>query len=50
MHNMFNSLLAFPHLGETLSVVSALIWAFAIILFRVAGKNVHPRIITSCSF
>jgi drug/metabolite transporter (DMT)-like permease len=41
MHNMFNSWLAFPHLGETLSVVSALIWAFAIILFRVAGKNVH---------
>ncbi len=31
-----------PLRGEILSVASALIWASAILLFRVSGKTVHP--------
>jgi drug/metabolite transporter (DMT)-like permease len=30
-----------PHLGEVLSLVSALLWALSVILFRIGGKNVH---------
>ncbi len=30
-----------PHLGEVLSLVSALLWASSVILFRIGGKNVH---------
>jgi drug/metabolite transporter (DMT)-like permease len=41
MHGLFDSLTSLPHLGETLSVLSALIWAFAIIVFRVVGQRVH---------
>jgi len=41
MHGLFDSLTSLPHLGETLSVLSALIWAFAIIIFRVVGQRVH---------
>lgn len=42
MSSPFDSLTSLPHLGETLSVLSALIWAFAIILFRIVGRRVHP--------
>jgi len=31
-----------PHLGETLALASAVVWAVAVILFRTSGKNVHP--------
>jgi len=31
-----------PHLGETLALASAVVWAVAVILFRVSGKDVHP--------
>jgi drug/metabolite transporter (DMT)-like permease len=40
MRTIFDSWLRLPHPGEILSVLSALIWAFAVILFRVAGKKV----------
>lgn len=30
-----------PHLGEVLSLISALLWASSVILFRIGGKNVH---------
>lgn len=41
MPDLFGLPSALPHPGETLSVLSALIWAFAIILFRVVGQRVH---------
>jgi len=31
-----------PYLGEALSLLSAVIWAFAVILFRKSGEKVHP--------
>jgi drug/metabolite transporter (DMT)-like permease len=31
-----------PHLGETLALASAVVWAVAVILFRISGKDVHP--------
>jgi drug/metabolite transporter (DMT)-like permease len=31
-----------PHLGETLALASAIVWAVAVILFRISGKDVHP--------
>jgi drug/metabolite transporter (DMT)-like permease len=31
-----------PHLGEILALASAVVWAVAVILFRVSGKDVHP--------
>ena len=42
MRGLFDSLTSLPYIGETMSVVSALIWGFAVILFRVAGRRVHP--------
>ncbi len=33
---------AFPFLGETLALLSALFWAFAVILFRKSGESAHP--------
>jgi len=41
LSNFFNSMQSLPHLGEGLSLVSALLWAFSVILFRIGGKNVH---------
>jgi len=32
----------FPYAGEVLSLGSAIVWAFAVILFRISGKKVHP--------
>jgi len=37
----FQSLQSVPHLGEALSLVSALLWASSVVLFRIGGKNVH---------
>ena len=30
------------YLGEILSVVAAILWAFAVILFKKSGESVHP--------
>ncbi|MEO0113904.1 MAG: DMT family transporter [candidate division WOR-3 bacterium] len=32
----------FPYLGQTLALLSALAWAFAVILFKKSGETVHP--------
>lgn len=32
----------FPYTGEVLSLGSAVVWAFAVILFRITGRKVHP--------
>lgn len=32
----------FPYLGQTLALLSALTWAFAVILFKKSGETVHP--------
>lgn len=42
MTEFFQSVQSLPFLGEFLSVVSAFVWAIAILLFRVSGKSVHP--------
>jgi drug/metabolite transporter (DMT)-like permease len=31
-----------PYLGESLALITALIWAFAVILFKKSGESVHP--------
>ncbi|KPL17503.1 MAG: hypothetical protein AMJ92_11605 [candidate division Zixibacteria bacterium SM23_81] len=31
-----------PYLGQTLSLLTAVIWAFAVILFKKSGETVHP--------
>lgn len=33
---------AFPFLGEALSILTAVIWAFAVTLFKKSGESVHP--------
>jgi drug/metabolite transporter (DMT)-like permease len=42
MAGIFETLQASPLRGEILSVGSALVWAVAVLLFRVSGRNVHP--------
>jgi len=42
MAHFFDSLGRLPFLGEGLSVLAALFWAGAIILFRVVGRDIHP--------
>jgi drug/metabolite transporter (DMT)-like permease len=32
----------YPYLGQTLALLSAVIWAFAVILFKKSGETVHP--------
>ena len=32
----------FPNFGETLALVTAVTWAFAVILFKRSGEPVHP--------
>lgn len=32
----------YPYLGQILSLASAIVWAFAVILFRKSGETVHP--------
>jgi len=34
--------LNFPYLGQTLALISAVAWAFAVILFKKSGETVHP--------
>jgi drug/metabolite transporter (DMT)-like permease len=31
-----------PHLGEILSVLAALVWAFSVVLFRLSGRSLPP--------
>lgn len=33
---------ALPHAGELFSILAALIWAFAVVLFRLSGRSVRP--------
>ncbi len=35
-------LASFPYLGETLALITAFIWAIAVILFKKSGETVHP--------
>jgi len=42
MGHIFQALRTLPHPGETLSAASALIWAVAVIFYRVCGRTVHP--------
>jgi drug/metabolite transporter (DMT)-like permease len=42
MAHFLDSLTRLPFLGEGLSVLAALFWAGAIVLFRVVGREVHP--------
>ena len=39
---MFDALTASRSLGEILAAASGLVWAIAVILFRVSGRRVHP--------
>lgn len=32
----------FPYLGQTLALLSAILWALAVILFKKSGETVHP--------
>jgi drug/metabolite transporter (DMT)-like permease len=42
MAGLFDMLQTSPLRGEILSVGSALVWAVAVLLFRVSGRTVHP--------
>lgn len=42
MPNFFEELIRVPHIGEILSLGSAVLWALSTILFRIAGEKVHP--------
>lgn len=41
---MFDSLMQTPHIGEILSLASAVVWAVSVILFRIAGDTIHPLV------
>jgi drug/metabolite transporter (DMT)-like permease len=38
----FDSLRGFHSLGEVLAVASGLVWAVAVILYKISGRTVHP--------
>jgi drug/metabolite transporter (DMT)-like permease len=47
----------FPYLGEILSVLAALVWAFSVVLFRLSGRKLPPlslnffkNIVAACLF
>jgi len=40
--SFFDSLSRFHSLGEVLAITSGLIWAVAVILYKVSGRSVHP--------
>lgn len=42
MSSFLDTLQSFSHLGEVLALGSALLWAVAIIFFRLSGKTIHP--------
>ena len=39
---MFDSLASSRSLGEILALASGLVWAVAVVLFRVSGRRIHP--------
>jgi drug/metabolite transporter (DMT)-like permease len=39
---MFDALRVSHSLGETLAAASGLVWAVAVVLFRISGRRVHP--------
>jgi len=39
---MFDSLAASRSLGEILALASGVVWAVAVILFRISGRRIHP--------
>ena len=34
--------LTFPYLGQSLALMTAIVWACAVILFKKSGETVHP--------
>jgi drug/metabolite transporter (DMT)-like permease len=38
---------AIPFLGEALSILTAIVWAFAVTLFKKSGESVHPLALNS---
>ena len=42
MTGWLESLTATPSFGEILALSSGLVWAVAVILFRISGRKVHP--------
>lgn len=38
---------AIPYLGESLALLTAVVWAFAVILFKKSGETVHPIALNS---
>lgn len=44
MPHVFEEMILIPHIGEILSLASAVVWALAVILFRIAGDKIHPLV------
>ncbi|MHB8056037.1 MAG: DMT family transporter [Candidatus Aminicenantales bacterium] len=44
MLHAFDEMIRVPHIGEILSLISAVIWAMSVILFRIAGDKIHPLV------
>jgi drug/metabolite transporter (DMT)-like permease len=42
MNSFLSGLGYVHHIGEVFSLLSALLWAVAVILFRISGRSVHP--------
>ena len=42
MKSMFDSIAASRSFGEILALASGIVWAVAVILFRISGRKVHP--------
>ena len=42
MTSFFDSLSGFRPLGEVLAIASGIIWAVAVILYKISGRTVHP--------
>ncbi len=44
MLHLFEEMIRVPHIGEILSLASAVVWALSVILFRIAGEKIHPLV------
>lgn len=44
MTPLVDGIIGLPHIGEILSLLSAVFWAVSVILFRLAGNKVHPLV------
>ncbi|MGA2363042.1 MAG: DMT family transporter [Candidatus Aminicenantales bacterium] len=42
MTSFFHSLSGFHSLGEVLAIASGVVWAVAVILYKISGRTVHP--------